>query len=48
MKFLKTAAALSVLPLLAACASNWDVDGAKWQQMTAVHSKKKCKANTHV
>lgn len=29
MKFLKTAAALSVLPLLAACASNWDVDGAK-------------------
>lgn len=29
MKFLKTATALSVLPLLAACASNWDVDGAK-------------------
>ncbi len=29
MKFLKTAVALSALPLLAACASNWDVDGAK-------------------
>lgn len=29
MKFLKTATALSVLPLLAACASQWDVDGAK-------------------
>jgi OmpA-OmpF porin, OOP family len=29
MKFLKTLTALSVLPLLAACASNWDVDGAK-------------------
>jgi len=29
MKFLKTAAALGVLPLLAACASNWDVEGAK-------------------
>jgi len=29
MKFLKTVAALTALPLLAACASNWDVDGAK-------------------
>jgi OOP family OmpA-OmpF porin len=29
MKFLKTAVALGTLPLLAACASNWDVDGAK-------------------
>ncbi|SCA55259.1 Outer membrane protein A [Candidatus Terasakiella magnetica] len=29
MKFLKTATALCALPLLAACASNWDVDGAK-------------------
>ena len=29
MKFLKTAVALSALPFLAACASNWDVDGAK-------------------
>lgn len=29
MKLLKTLTALSVLPFLAACASNWDVDGAK-------------------
>ena len=29
MKILKTLTALSVLPFLAACASNWDVDGAK-------------------
>ncbi|WP_135077523.1 OmpA family protein [Terasakiella sp. SH-1] len=32
MKFLKTATALCALPLLAACASNWDVDGAKMAQ----------------
>ncbi|NVK17889.1 MAG: OmpA family protein [Methylocystaceae bacterium] len=32
MKFLKTAVALSALPLLAACAANWDVDGAKMAQ----------------
>ncbi len=32
MKFLKTATALGVLPLLAACASNWDVEGAKMAQ----------------
>jgi len=29
MKILKTLTALTVLPLLAACASNWDVEGAK-------------------
>lgn len=32
MKFFKTAVALSALPLLAACAANWDVDGAKMAQ----------------
>ncbi|WP_417820636.1 OmpA family protein [Terasakiella sp.] len=32
MKFFKTAVALGALPLLAACASNWDVEGAKMAQ----------------
>ena len=32
MKFLKKASAFAVLPLLAACASNWDVEGAKHAQ----------------
>lgn len=32
MKFFKTAVALGALPFLAACASNWDVEGAKMAQ----------------